>query len=285
MPNGLDESSARGGKGGRAARTHRSDRILVGCAKAGVIAGGRMENEMAFRRRKRPAVAWLPVLGQGEQSARSYVASSTGVLTGGAISTTIHALLPDYPAEAAANVQVQSLADYEESGYRLRRIVGKFFVAYDQDLGVDGVTVYPESVLVAAAFIVLKVEPSTGAPLQAATPLNYSPLLKENVRDPWIWRRTWLLSDSFANGGQVETGMSEFPRTNAEYGSAFDGPHIDARTARRVSAEERLFLVVSTQTPGNQLTDNTAGRIRYVMEARYLTSPLRVMGNRRNASR
>lgn len=241
---------------------------------------------MAFRgKRRRPSVAWLPLLGQGGQSSFSFIATTMGVDPTFALSTSIHSLVPDYPAEAGVATQLQSLADFQESGYRLRRIVGKFNVATDQRLGVEGVTIYPEIVLVGAGLIILRVDPINGAPLMAATPGYYSPLAINNARDPWIWRRTWVLSNDLADGGVVNTAASEFPRANAEYGSAWDGPHIDQKTARRVSAEERLFLVVSNQVPDIGITPNTASTIRYVYEARYLTSPLRVMGNKRNASR
>lgn len=245
---------------------------------------------MAFRRgfRRKPTVAWLPVLGQGDNSENYWIQSSIGVSPAGGtagIGTTIHSLLPDYPAESVQNAQVESLADYQQSGYRLRRVVGKFYCALTNSVGTEGVTIYPEAALVAAGLIVLRVDSTNGAPLQAATPLNYSPLARDNVRDPWIWRRTWLLGNDFADGGQVHTAMGLFPYANTDFGSAWDGPHIDQRTARRVSAEERLFLVVSTVYPGGGITPNTAGNVRYVYEARYLTSPLRVMGNRRNASR
>lgn len=237
-----------------------------------------------FRRRK-PQVAWLPVLGQGQDSSFSYIASSMGIAASGVVSTSIHSLVPDYPAESVQTVQAESLADYQESGYRLRRVVGKFFCSMDNSIGVEGVTIYPEGALIAAGLIVLKVDSTNGAPLMAATPSHYSPLARDNVRDPWIWRRTWVLGNDFADGGQVHTGVGLFPYTNADYGSAWDGPHIDQKTARRVSAEERLFLVVSNSALQNGLAPNTAGVLRYAYEARYLTSPLRVMGNRRNASR
>lgn len=242
---------------------------------------------MAFRRgfrRRKPTVAWLPLLGQGANSGDSFITSSIGVNTS-TIATTIHSLLPDYPAESVQNVQVESLADYQASGYRLHRVVGKFFACMDQRQSVDQ-TIYPAWALLAAGLMVLRVDATNGAPLQAATPLNYSPLNRDNTRDPWIWRRSWLLSDSFANiGANIDIGTQEFPRTNAEYGSAWDGPHIDQKTNRRVSAEERLFLIVSTVWPNNGVQPTQAGQIRYVYEARYLSSPMRVMGNRRNASR
>lgn len=240
---------------------------------------------MAFRKRRKASVSWLPVLGQNTGSTDSWLEDAINVQnTVGAagISTNIHALTVDYPAEAVQSVQVESLSDYQGSGYRLRRIVGKFYCGMDPDIG-DAQTTYPQGALVAAGLIVLRVDTATGAPLRAATPIDYSPLGRDNVRDPWIWRRTWVLSDPFG-ASPVNVAIGLFGQTNMEYGSVYDGPHIDQKTARRIALEERLFLVVST-APLRGITPTTAGRVRYVYEARYLTSPIRISGNRRNASR
>lgn len=242
---------------------------------------------MAFRRRRKPTVSWLPNLGQGPSSLNLDLTGSVTVsATPFTISTSLHAVVPDYPAEAiraAAGGGIPTISDFEGSGYRLRRIVGKFYCAADQIIG-GAQDTRPTTALVGAGLIILRVRESDGAPLRAATPNDYSPLGLDNVRDPWIWRRTWLLSNEFGGGGQTPTlGLAYFPFTNVEYGSAWDGPHIDQKTARRVSAEERLFLVVSAVNPANAA--DADGGVRYVYEARYLTSPLKVMGNRRNASR
>lgn len=243
---------------------------------------------MAFRRgfrRRKPTVNWLPTLGQGDNSANLVIIGALGVDPTGVISTTVHSLIPDYPAEAITGTTPQTLADFQGSGYRLRRIVGKFNCASSQNLGGDP-TIYVPSTMVCAGLIILRVDDNTGAPLRSVTPSDYSPLGLENVRDPWIWRRSWTLSNSFAFGGTTNAAEVEFPRTNAEYGSAWDGPHIDQKTARRVGLEERLFLVISTQNvERSPRAANTAGLIYYNYEARYVSSPLRVSGNKRNASR
>lgn len=245
---------------------------------------------MAFRKgfRRKPAVQWLPITGYGEGSSNSYIASTLSLQPGGTISTTVHSLVPDYPAEAIlAGAQLPTLADYGASGYRLRRIVGKIMVGTDEFLGDPQVpTQYPECAWVGAGFMVLRVDPTNGAPLNAATPGEYSPLDRDSIRDPWIWRRTWFVGNDLALGPGLATTMGQLPRNNLEYGAGtWDGPHVDAKTNRRVSAEERLFLIVSCQMVNNSVVPNTAGVVRYAAEFRYLTSPLRVMGNRRNASR
>lgn len=241
-------------------------------------------------RRRKPGVMWLPNIGQGVAADTSFISASNdvGPVAGAAgDNTTINALTVDYPADAVRQAaELTNLADYQGSGYRLRRIVGKFFCGIDQDIGDGQATTYPEAALVTAGLIILRVDGNSGAPLNAV-PSEYSTLGLNNVQDPWIWRRTWILSNfqGFDGGGGAHTAWSYYPITNAEYGSVKDGPHVDQKTARRVSDEERLFLIVSTQVPTNGLTANTAGQVRWSFEYRILASPLRVMGNRRNASR
>lgn len=89
-----------------------------------------------------------------------------------------------------------------------------------------------------------------------------------------------MLENSFAND---TTLLTDWPRSTSDYGSVYDGPHIDQKTARRISKEERLFFILSGVNVGNAAT--TAGAVRLVLDYRLLASPLRVMGNRRNASR
>lgn len=239
---------------------------------------------MVWKKRRKAPVVWLPLLGQGAGSANSWIQDGITVTAAGSITTNIYSILPDYPSESlVAAGQLQSLSDFEGSGYRLRRIVGKFNVGMDPAVGTDQ-NAYPEAALVGCGFIVLRVDEFNGAPLAAATPIQYSPLGLDNTRDPWIWRRTWLLSDPFA-ASPATTAMGLFPQANSEFGSQMDGPHIDARTARRISNEERLFMVVSTVYPGGGITPANNGGVRFVSEIRLIATPMRVMGNRRNASR
>lgn len=243
-----------------------------------------------MRRRRKPAVMWLPNASHNVTNDQGWIESSNNVgptAGPGGINTVIQSLTLDYPADAvrAGAGQPLTLADWQGSGYRLRRIVGKFFCGIDQDVGNGQATTYPEAALVGAGLIILRVDSTSGAPLNA-TANDYSPLDLEAAQDPWIWRRTWLLSNfqGYAGGGGAHTAYGYYPYTNAEYGSVKDGPHVDQKTARRVSDEERLFLVVSTAAV-NSLAANTAGTVRWLFEYRLLASPLKLMGNRRNASR
>lgn len=241
-------------------------------------------------RRKRPAVMWAPNNGHGADGANWIADTITVPAASGPAGTvtTMYSLIPDYPVDAvrASNpTAVTTMADYEGSGYRLRRIVGKFFAAIDQDVG-TGVAPgqYPEAGLLTAGLIILRVDGISGAPLGVLTPNIYSPQALDNVQDPWIWRRTWVLGNDRSHGGAF-TGISLFPSANTSEPSSVDGPHLDQKTARRVSSEERIQLVISCSSLENGLAADTNGTIRFVFDYRLLVSPLRIMGNRRNASR
>lgn len=242
---------------------------------------------MAFRRRRKPPVAWLPHIIHDSSQVIGWIDGSNNVVnTTNTLNTTIHSLTVDYPAEGirlASPTDFQTMADFEASAYRLRRLVGKIFIGVNQDIAAAQTT-YPTNVLVGAGFMVLRVD-TTGAPLRAATaPNDYSPLYLENTRDPWIWRRTWLLTNQFGHTDQGSTlGYSQAPTYNGDYGSALDGPHFDQKTARIVSSEERLFFIMSTANIGDEATAN--GTVQWLLDYRLLGSPIRKMGNRRNASR
>lgn len=234
-----------------------------------------------FRSRK-PAVAWLPHVTHNEQLPIQGWWASTFTIDKDptVMRTQIFALVPDYPAEAVRLAgALPTLADFEASAYRLRRLVGKVNVYIEQKVS-DPQETRPFEILVGGGFIVLKCEEDTGAPL-VTTANHYSPLANDSTGDPWIWRRTWLLTNSFAIPGGQSTDL---PRSNAEYGSIADGPHLDQRTARRVAREERLFFVLSAiSTFGGAATNDGTGR--FILDYRVLASPIKVMGNRRNASR
>jgi len=233
-----------------------------------------------FRRRK-PAVAWLPHVQHNAQAPQVgwWISSFTVAAAQNTIGTSIFTMLPDYPAEAIRQAgDLPSLADFEGSAYRLRRIVGKLFIGLDQTI-TQAPDSRPKNALIGAGFIILKVDENTGAPINP-TANSYSPLDNNNLRDPWIWRRTWMLTNDFSNN---LTEDYEFPRSTTDYGSVLDGSHIDQKTARRVSDEERLFFVISTVNPG--LSTTLAGGGTFILDYRVIASPMRVSGNRGNASR
>lgn len=243
---------------------------------------------MASRNRRRPRVVWLPVSPQfriGANPAASPTDSGLftsslavgGTGTGGTFAVAYPVVI-DTPAQFLTG-SPGSLADNEQSGYRLRRIVGKFF------LGLDTLDSGPSQVAVTAGFIVLRVSPDgnpvNGSILGNNDAIAYAPGTIENFSDPWIWRRSWLLQNANA---EPALALPNFPSTNVAYGSIADGPHIDQKTARVISSEERLIFVISATTviDGN---DQAQGFVQFVGDFRVLASMRTNAGNRRNASR
>lgn len=238
-----------------------------------------------FRRRKAPVV-WLPSTVTNVTAATSgnssfYVDSVVVDALNYERRTNIYTLTVDYPASAIrAAAQIPSLGDYEASGYRIIRIVGKFTAAMSNAQPAQGST-SPIAALLGLALMVVRVDEASGAPLRAAD--AYSPTRLDNIQDPFLFRRTWTLQNDFAGFPQATQDSWQFPRGNAEYGSVMDGPHIDARVRRRVGDEERIMAIVSATNIAGDAT--LAGEIRYTFDWRILATPIRAAGNRRNASR
>jgi len=227
---------------------------------------------MASRFKRRPRVVWLPnetAFNLANKSA-STIVQAVGP---GAISLEGVNAIPlvfDQPFQGSAGT---SLADIESSGYRLRRVVGKIYASVEQKEAADG-----GAVLCTAGIIVLRVDDAG-----VATNPSISPQGIQNVSDPWVWRRTWVL----ANGSSTNINtqfVDSSPFSNYEGGpSAVDGPHIDQKTARIVSTEERLHLVLSTTLL--HTADAEASEVQWLWDLRVLGSLRSSSGNRRNAVR
>lgn len=177
-----------------------------------------------------------------------------------------------------AELTFDSLADRASSAYRLRRVVGKIWCGIDQ-FDQEGVT---SEVVVTAGLIVLRTHEVAGeiVPLNATTE-EYSTQMLQNWSDPWIWRRSWLLGNI---PNETVGAFAFFPEANATYGGGNqDAAHVDAKTARIVGTEERLFLVVTgSSVNGNPQVSIT---LRLLWDLRVLASMRTSQGNRRNASR
>jgi len=234
------------------------------------------------RRKTKPRVAWLPHDNSnavafsaphpaGFSNVIEFVVAGSGAAQGNVVTGIVPIVIDN---GQSPNTATTSLADIEDSGYRLRRIVGKCFVSAVQDNQNAG---GPGLLLVAGAFIILRTDAS-GAPLQASL-VQYDLFDIENDDNPWIWRREWIIQDGTSNI------LEDFPHTNAEYGSNADGPHIDQKTARVIMSDERLFFVCSVMnlTAESQVGGQTDVIVR--LTTRVLASMKSTLGNRRNASR
>lgn len=246
-----------------------------------------------MRRRNSPRVAWLPQtnansLGVGTQVYQLFVQSVSGA-TGTSLTTEIPVVLD--AQQDALDANSPSLSDIESSGYRLRRIVGKIWVQMAQTRTEDQ-NIGPASVICTAGLIVRRSNVDNGASLSANAPNAIDAGFIQNTGDPWVWRRSWILGNNNVNsvlaGVELEH-LQNFPQQN--WGSAYgggiaEGPHIDQKTARIVSSEERLYLDLTTTILGEGGGGLTVpGTIACITDLRILGSLRTTSGNRRNASR
>lgn len=250
-----------------------------------------------MRKRKAPVV-WLPPaltdrLGTAPAEAtvgiqsNSFIFTVTGPGLSAPPSTTEIALVKDFQNAGSGTVQTltdQTLADLRSSGYRLRRVVGKLFILVIQDPAVVGPTIFK----VTAGLMVRHVNDG-GTSIAAASGLNQEDVSTANIQnfdDPWIWRRSWILANNTAGAIVLDPSSGVIPGCNIQgYGSGMhEGSHVDAKTARTVGAEERLFLDVSCEGVNGNAQDDP-GAILVVGDLRVLGTMMSSTGNRRNSSR
>lgn len=227
-----------------------------------------------MRRRRRTRGTWFPTIGtfiadEDSTSGKQFVLAA---LTTGAINTIIAPVTLDRPREGD-DVEDDSLADIIGSEYILQRIVGKLHAYRTVDLA-PGSAAHAwdnaPAVLLGCRFFVARANDNSSGggedtPIGSASATerndNYSPLEADTVREPWIWRRTWILGchgnnvspqvDGQFYGGATDSpaqpqGAFAFPPSTALYGSVMDGPHIDSKVKRRIRQDDRLWFAVST---------------------------------------
>ena len=192
-----------------------------------------------MRTRRKRRNNWFPVLGllnANEELSVGAVGSlqpqSTGVAFQGG-PTLITPLIPDFaPEDTSAGDD--TLTDYIGNEYVIERIVGKAHFALRQS-NTDG-----DQAVLAAGLFVARVDDSATSPIRAAADVSadYGPLNPRTYQRPWMWRRTWAMTNLSASAVQ---GI--YPATTSQ-GSVLDGQHIDCKSKRRVRKDERLFLAV-----------------------------------------
>jgi len=259
---------------------------------------------MARFRRRRPRVLWLPVHGRDLSTAVEGNFSGNGI--GGILSLPQDGTF-DQDAQAVT-FDYSNAASFEEgtdfrslheltsgNNYRLRRIVGKFHAA---GLAENNAEVELPLIQLAAGFIINKTDDNGNIVTAIGSDVPAGPLHQDSAEDPWIWRRTWMLSPvtpyaSFGSGAIVADNLAAqtaygfqgiFPNTTAGYGSVQDGPHIDQKTARVIGPQERLIFWVQARVI-NAGTEVNRGSVPWNLDVRILASLRSNQGNRRNASR
>lgn len=252
------------------------------------------------RRKRRFRGTWLPNV--GTQSAVAGAWQSLGrTFTLSAYNGTdrsgVGAILPlvyDTPQEAFDYTEDAPLETFVANEYALRRVVGKMYISYWSGFNRDSANIddYTPAVVVTAGLFVARAgdeQDSSGnqVPLGATTQANirrdYGVDSVNCGREPWIWRRKWILScvglNIFAQaqqGAGASVGFDKvvaaasYPISTAHYGSVLDGPHVDAKTRRRVGNDERLWLAVWAAgfPPGVPATPDIEGTVQFHFDYR-----------------
>lgn len=161
---------------------------------------------------------------------------------------------PDVTADAAS-----TLRDFTEGqDWFLKRIVGKVFLRTRHDTTATQGQAWPNLRIACAFFVGKSKDDTPDDPDFDNTEID--PLGSQNVRQPWIWRRVWHLSTGapYANAAVGTQQVAAWPNMNLFGPGLLDGPHIDAKTARRIRREERLWFVSSVQ--GYQVVPGADGQ-------------------------
>lgn len=244
------------------------------------------------RRTRRPRVVWLPqdpfFSVDAATAAGSTVMRISDTLTVTNIGDSVTIVAP-VVRDASPNplTVANTLSDINNSGYRLRRIVGKFWVAVQQNAPA---TNSPGAAVVSAALIILRTDPGSGASVQNPVAAAYSANDILNTESPYIWRRSWLVVDNGSinaipwGDNATAPNAPQSQASNLWIGGNSDGPHIDQKTARVVGPDERLFWVI-TATSLTAADPQTPMLLDYVYDVRVLVSMRNTVGNRGNASR
>lgn len=243
-------------------------------------------------KRKAPNVVWLPPdTTHGIETASSDLSSPTApaVMRGliqvppgaspGTYTVWTGGIAGDMANDESVLVNATTgvtLADIYRSGYRLRRVCGQFFAAWEQaDVDVDS----PCNVMLTMALQVMQTDDNGNpADVPAAIPDIY-----ETTRNPWIFRRSWILTNYAQNPtgqkyGLISTGNAAL--------NVREGTFFDQKTARTVGRDQRLFMMVQCTPLDGDPVGAATGNIFFWWNFRMLGSLFKVSSsNRRHSSR
>jgi len=222
-----------------------------------------------MRRKRRKTGTWFPLLGTpetGQPSALTFQLAVDTAINGDA-TVGIIPITYDYPQEGQAlQSEVDTLSEIVGNEYIIKRILGNVVVTNDSRWNGTLFSGAADAILVTAGFFVARAGSDTQGPLGADAPIGYgadttssdleqySPGCAATAREPWMWRRTWVLGNAkrwqlaITAGGNTNNGVpfAAAPASNVE-GSHGHGTSIDIKSRRRVRLDERLFFAVEAR--------------------------------------
>lgn len=229
-----------------------------------------------MRRKRRTRYTWFPIIGSdgpGETGDDfNTLHAELTIAPDGSTTVAINPLIPDVPLEGNAipTGSPGQLVGALGQEYVIERIVGNCFLSVSGPADDAPAAVFPKTFLIGVGIFVARANDDTsgggaGQPIGSATAAerngNYSPLSPDPIREPWMYRNTWLLAtgrqDSnpnaqwvHFNGDGQQAGISL--HTTNTYSSGKAGPHFDVKSVRRIHTDERLWLVLAARTLDNE---------------------------------
>lgn len=264
-----------------------------------------------FRRRKR--YTWFPTAGTEvtRTGQTTFVANPLAFnFTFGAGVDVAHVQKPlvtaDFPIED--DFTTETLNDIVGNEYVVERIVGNLFGTAYLEGTVSGE--YPGAALLGFGICVARADGNSpiyavgSADAMADTQAgsrNYNPLELQTIREPWMFRRLWVLStrsqdlvnadpvnlnEQFGAQSQRDAHGQAWPRSTQGYWGRDSGPFIDVKSVRRIRQDERLWAVLAAMPypigyGGSAPTGSWAVRVDAMFDYRILGA-LRRSKNRSN---
>lgn len=245
-------------------------------------------------RRRKHRVSWFPNLGTAYGDENPYItttqqlelipelssSSQPGQVSGSLLCVPV---TQDYTQSPDISGTVESLRDFVEGqDYLLKRIVGSCHAYVNPQVNSTTVGETWPLLILTAGFLVARAidADQTAVGLDDA---DVDPYARQNIQQPWIWRRQWLLSNPGAaeNHSPSTTGRyagipSGIPSTNLTRGTLREGSFIDSKIARRITKEHRLWFSATAQ--GLSLSDLTMSGARNLQPIVQLLLDIRILG-------
>lgn len=237
-------------------------------------------------RRRRRRWYWLPTLGREGPSGGQFddvywdEFAAVNIPANASSAVQVQDFAPDFPKDSGTGTPTDNMSDFLTSAYMLRRIVGNVYVhPVSTSLGSQPNIV--RAWLITYAIFVGRAEEANQnlTPIGSATNFdvraNYGPQFVDNVREPYIFHRNWLIGQAANITTAAGDASPRFPPTNAGYGSNFEGTFVDQRTLRRIDGDNRLFHIVQARNYPLNASNDGVSTFTVTCALRILGRPIR----------
>jgi len=160
--------------------------------------------------------------------------------------------LPVKPDAQPVGPGGSTLSDVVGNEYVVERMVGNHYagvISSDSSTGAQQIL----GVMVGLGFFVARAD-DTNQNQPIGGQENYQVFRIDNQREPWMFRRTWLLNPRFQTlnsnpaapfQANSERLFQSLPNWTSHYVGANTGPFFDVKSVRRIRTDERLFAAMS----------------------------------------